>query len=117
MIAPEGVGIIWGTAISDGIHAKKWSREKAVNYLVENTPNPEYDAQKAIERYIAMPGQATAYMIGKLKIMEFREKAMNELGDNFDWKGFHDEVLKYGPVPLSMLEENIDSWIATQSAM
>jgi len=103
--------------VDTGIHAKKWSREKAVNYLVENTPNPEYDARKAIERYIAMPGQATAYMIGKLKIMELREKAMNELGDNFDWKGFHDEVLKYGPVPLSMLEENIDSWIATQSAM
>lgn len=103
--------------VDTGIHAKKWSREKAVNYLVENTPNPEYDAQKAIERYIAMPGQATAYMIGKLKIMELREKAMNELGDNFDWKSFHDEVLKYGPVPLSMLEENIDSWIATQSAM
>lgn len=103
--------------VDTGIHAKKWSREKAVDYLVENTPNPEYDAQKAIERYIAMPGQATAYMIGKLKIMELREKAMNELGDNFDWKGFHDEVLKYGPVPLSMLEENIDSWIATQSAM
>ena len=103
--------------VDTGIHAKKWSREKAVNYLVENTPNPEYDAQKAIERYIAMPGQATAYMIGKLKIMELREKAMNELGDNFDWKSFHDEVLKYGPVPLSMLEENIDSWVATQSAM
>jgi uncharacterized protein (DUF885 family) len=103
--------------VDTGIHAKQWSREKAVDYLVENTPNPEYDAQKAIERYIAMPGQATAYMIGKLKIMELREKAMNELGDDFDWKGFHDEVLKYGPVPLSMLEENIDSWIATQSAM
>ena len=103
--------------VDTGIHAKKWSREKAVDYLVENTPNPEYDAQKAIERYIAMPGQATAYMIGKLKIMELREKAMNELGDNFDWKGFHDEVLKYGPVPLSMLEENVDSWIARQSAM
>jgi uncharacterized protein (DUF885 family) len=103
--------------VDTGIHAKKWSREDAVDYLVENTPNPKYDAQKAIERYIAMPGQATAYMIGKLKIMELREKAMSELGDNFDWKGFHDEVLKYGPVPLSMLEENIDNWIANQSAM
>lgn len=103
--------------VDTGIHAKKWSREKAVNYLVENTPNPQYDAQKAIERYIAMPGQATAYMIGKLKIMELREKAMQALGDKFDWKGFHDEVLKYGPVPLSLLEENIDNWIAAQKTI
>lgn len=103
--------------VDTGIHAKKWSREKAVTYLVENTPNPQYDAQKAIERYIAMPGQATAYMIGKLKIMELREKAMQALGDKFDWKGFHDEVLKYGPVPLSLLEENIDNWIAAQKAI
>jgi len=63
-----------------------------------------------------MPGQATAYMIGKLKIMELREKAMTELGDNFDWAGFHDEVLKHGPVPLSILEENINTWIASQKA-
>lgn len=100
--------------VDTGIHAKKWSREEAVNYLVENTPNPEYDAQKAIERYIAMPGQATAYMIGKLKIMELREKAMQQLGDKFSWAGFHDEVIKYGPVPLSILEENIDTWIESQ---
>ncbi|MEC7285792.1 MAG: DUF885 family protein, partial [Pseudomonadota bacterium] len=63
---------------------------------------------------IAMPGQATAYMIGKLKIMELREHAQAELGDKFDWKGFHDEVLKYGPVPLSILEENINAWITSQ---
>tara|TARA_Y100001954_G_scaffold72044_2_gene79039 strand:+ start:363 stop:2006 length:1644 start_codon:yes stop_codon:yes gene_type:complete len=100
--------------VDTGIHAKKWTREEAVDYLVENTPNPEYDAQKAIERYIAMPGQATAYMIGKLKIMELREHAQAELGDKFDWKGFHDEVLKYGPVPLSILEENINAWITSQ---
>lgn len=103
--------------VDTGIHAKKWSREKAVNYLIENTPNPQYDAQKAIERYIAMPGQATAYMIGKLKIMELREKAMQALGEKFDWRGFHDEVLKYGPVPLSLLEENIDNWVAAQKAI
>ena len=100
--------------VDTGIHAKKWSREEAVDYLVKNTPNPKYDAQKAIERYIAMPGQATAYMIGKLKIMELRERAQSELGDKFDWKGFHDEILKYGPVPLSILEENINTWIAMQ---
>jgi uncharacterized protein (DUF885 family) len=102
--------------VDTGIHAKKWSREKAIAYLIDNTPNPQYDAEKAIERYIAMPGQATAYMIGKLKIMELREKAMTELGDKFDWAGFHDEILKYGPVPLSVLEENIDNWIASKQA-
>jgi len=102
--------------VDTGIHAKKWSREKAIAYLIDNTPNPQYDAEKAIERYIAMPGQATAYMIGKLKIMELREKAMTELGDKFEWAGFHDEILKYGPVPLSVLEENIDNWIASRKA-
>lgn len=100
--------------VDTGIHSQKWTREQAVDYLVENTPNPQYDAQKAIERYIAMPGQATAYMIGKLKIMELRERAITELNDKFDWKGFHDEILKYGPVPLSILEENINNWIEKQ---
>jgi uncharacterized protein (DUF885 family) len=102
--------------VDTGIHAKRWSREKAIDYLVENTPNAEYDAKKAVERYIAMPGQATAYMIGKLKIMELRNRARNALGDKFNWAAFHDEVLKYGPVPLSILEENIDNWIAQKSS-
>lgn len=100
--------------VDTGIHAKKWSREKAIQYLIDNTPNPAYDAEKAIERYIAMPGQATAYMIGKLKIMELRDKAQAELGAKFSYAGFHDEVLKDGPVPLNILEQKIDSWIAAQ---
>lgn len=100
--------------VDTGIHVKKWSREEAVDYLVAQTPNARYDAQKAIERYIAMPGQATAYMIGKLKIMELRNRAMEELGDKFSWQGFHDQILKYGPVPLSILEENVNQWIAEQ---
>ena len=100
--------------VDTGIHAQQWSREKAIDYLVENTPNAKYDAVKAIERYIAMPGQATAYMIGKLKIMELRDKAKNELGDEFDIRGFHDEVLKDGPLPLSLLEAKIDAWIQSQ---
>ena len=100
--------------VDTGIHAKQWSREKAIDYLIENTPNPENDAVKAIERYIAMPGQATAYMVGKLKIMELRAQAQNELGDKFDWRGFHDEILKDGPVPLSLLEEKVQRWITSQ---
>lgn len=100
--------------VDTGLHAKRWSREEAIEYLVENTPNARYDAVKAIERYIAMPGQATAYMIGKLKIMELRDKSRTALGDKFDIRGFHDEVLKDGPVPLSLLESKIDAWIAQQ---
>jgi uncharacterized protein (DUF885 family) len=97
--------------VDTGIHEMQWSREKATKYLIDNTPNPEADSVKAIERYIAMPGQATAYMIGKLKIMQLRDKAKAELGDKFDYRGFHDSILKDGPVPLTLLEENIKKWI------
>lgn len=101
--------------VDTGIHEMQWSREKAIQYLVDNTPNPEADSVKAIERYIAMPGQATAYMIGKLKIMELRDKAQAELGDKFDYRGFHDTLLKDGPVPLTLLEENVNNWISASA--
>ncbi|MBU2878039.1 MULTISPECIES: DUF885 domain-containing protein [Aliiglaciecola] len=100
--------------VDTGIHSQKWSREQAIQYLVENTPNPEGDSVKAIERYIAMPGQATAYMIGKLKIMELRAYAEQTLGEKFDIRGFHDEVLKDGPVPLNILEDKIKVWVQSQ---
>jgi len=102
--------------VDTGIHEKRWSREKAIQYLTDNTPNPDGDIRKAIERYIVYPGQATAYMIGKLKIMELRARAKDELGKRFDYRGFHDAVLASGPVPLSILEESIDDWIEEQSA-
>lgn len=98
--------------VDTGLHAKKWTREQAIQYLADNTPNPMGDNIAAIERYIVMPGQATSYMVGKLKIMELRQKAMDELGDRFDWRGFHSVVLENGAVPLSILEENINDWIA-----
>jgi len=100
--------------VDTGIHHKRWSREQAIQYLTDNTPNPPGDIRKAIERYIVFPGQATAYMIGKLKIMELRNKAQAELGNDFDYSGFHDAVLTAGPVPLDILEENVDAWIAAQ---
>lgn len=100
--------------VDTGIHHKRWSREEAIQYLTENTPNPDGDIRKAIERYIVYPGQATAYMIGKLKIMELRQKARSELGSDFDIRGFHDTILTSGPVPLSIMEENVDAWIARQ---
>ncbi|WP_430417069.1 DUF885 domain-containing protein [Parasphingorhabdus sp.] len=100
--------------VDTGIHDKKWSREKAIQYLTDNTPNPDGDIRKAIERYIVYPGQATAYMIGKLKILELRERAQSKLGDRFTMGDFHDIILKSGPVPLNIVEERIDHWIASE---
>ena len=97
--------------VDTGIHHKRWSREQAIQYLKDNTPNPDGDIRKAIERYVVYPGQATAYMIGKLKIMELRGKAEAELGEKYDIRAFHDVVLRSGPVPLSILEENVLQWI------
>ncbi|MGB3167793.1 MAG: DUF885 domain-containing protein [Alteraurantiacibacter sp.] len=109
---------LWRAArlvVDTGIHSKRWSREDAIGYLQQNTPNPDGDIRKAIERYIVYPGQATAYMIGKLKIMELREEARAELGETFDIREFHDVILLNGPVPLDILEEQVDAWIAKKA--
>jgi uncharacterized protein (DUF885 family) len=110
---------LWRAArlvVDTGLHFKQWSREEAIEYLVENTPNPRGDATNAIERYIVMPGQATAYMIGMLKILELRERAETELGDDFDIRMFHEVILRNGAVPLAVLEELVDEWIAEVQA-
>ncbi|WP_233998100.1 DUF885 family protein [Erythrobacter sp. QSSC1-22B] len=110
---------LWRAArlvVDTGLHHKRWSREEAIQYLTDNTPNPDGDIRKAIERYIVYPGQATAYMIGKLKIMELRDRARTQLGDRFDIRAFHDVILTSGPVPLSIMEENVDTWIAEVGA-
>ena len=101
--------------VDTGIHDKRWSREEAIQYLTDNTPNPDGDIRKAIERYIVYPGQATAYMIGKLKILELRTRAQEALGDEFTMGAFHDVILKSGPVPLDIMEERVDAWIASNS--
>ncbi|MEZ6002453.1 DUF885 family protein [Hyphomonas sp.] len=110
---------IWRAArlvVDTGIHDQHWTREQAIQYLMDNTPNPEGDCRKAIERYIVMPGQATAYKIGMNRILELRAHAKTELGDKFDLRAFHDVVLKDGALPLEILEENVDAWIAETKA-
>jgi len=105
---------LWRAArlvVDTGLHAKQWTREQAIEYLMTQTPNPEGDCIKAIERYIVMPGQATAYKIGMLKILELRANAKSRLGEKFDLRDFHDVILKDGPVPLAILEENVEMWI------
>lgn len=94
-----------------GLHAKRWTREQAIDYLLQNTPNAESDIVKAIERYIVMPSQATAYKVGMLKILALRDKAKSSLGEAFDIREFHDVVLKQGALPLATLESIVDRWI------
>ncbi len=96
--------------VDTGIHAKKWTRRQAIAYHLANTPNPKGDIVKAVERYIVVPGQATAYLIGKQKILELRERAKAKMGPAFDIRAFHDRVLENGPLPLDILEERIMAW-------
>ena len=102
--------------VDTGIHAKKWSRKDAIQYLLDNTPNTQSAIEKAIERYIVMPSQATAYKIGMIKLIELREKARTALGDKFDIRMFHDVVLKNGALPLDVLEQLVDEYIAANQA-
>lgn len=98
--------------VDTGLHDKRWTREEAIAYLQENTPAPEQETIKSVERYIVMPAQATAYKIGMLKILELREWARRELGDAFDIRQFHDVVLVNGALPLTVLEDQVQAWVA-----
>jgi uncharacterized protein (DUF885 family) len=100
--------------VDTGLHTKRWTREQAIQYVLDNSAEPRASAVKAIERYIVMPGQATAYMVGRLKISELRERARTALGERFDIRAFHDIVLRHGPVPLDLLDAEVTHWIATQ---
>lgn len=97
--------------VDTGIHRKHWTREKALLYFKENTPDPEGDNKKEIERYIVWPSQATGYKIGMNKILELRENAKKKLGNKFDIREFHDVVLTSGPLPLDILEEVVNTWV------
>lgn len=98
--------------VDTGVHDQKWTRQQVVDYFLANTSNSDRDIFTETNRYIVIPGQATGYKIGMLKILELREQAKKELGANFDLREYHDLVLKFGSVPLDLLEENVRSWIA-----
>jgi uncharacterized protein (DUF885 family) len=98
--------------VDTGIHSKRWNREQAIEYFLNNALLSERDAAKEVERYFNWPGQATSYMVGQLKILELREKARQALGDKFDIREFHAVVLENGAVPLGVLEDLVDAYIA-----
>ena len=107
-------GEIWRAVrlvVDTGIHAKQWTQEEAVDYALTNSARPEPSVRSEIRRYFNNPGQATAYKIGMLKIQEVRAKAEAELGDDFDIRAFHDNVLGSGQLPMQTLEAEVDSWI------
>jgi len=102
--------------VDTGIHAKRWTREQAIEYMQANTGIAISDVVSEIERYIVMPGQATAYKTGMMKILELRALAKKELGNKFDLRDFHDVVLKNGAVPLAILERFIKRYIEDTKA-
>ena len=97
--------------VDTGMHYKGWSREEAVELFLQNTAKTPQDINNEVDRYIAWPGQALAYKIGQLKIMELRDKAKEELGEKFDLKDYHDFILSFGSIPMNILEEKVNEFI------
>lgn len=97
--------------VDTGLHAFGWTSDRAVQLLLDNTALPEADIRNEVRRYIIWPGQACAYRIGELKIRALREKAEKELGDLFDIRCFHEEILRYGMIPLTVLERLVNTYI------
>jgi len=102
--------------VDTGIHAKRWTREQAITYMLEKTGMGQKDVTAEIERYIVIPGQACAYKIGMLKIQELRRRAQERLGDRFDQREFHDTLLKDGALPLEILKEQVNAYIQSKLA-
>ena len=97
--------------VDTGLHSKGWTRDQAIQYSLDNEAESEASIISEVERYMANPGQALSYKIGQLKIRELRAKAENKLGENFDIRQFHNQVLETGSVPLALLEDKINHWI------
>ncbi len=97
--------------VDTGLHAKGWSREQAIAYMIANSALASSDIEAEVERYMAIPGQALSYKVGQLKITELRARAEAQLGPLFDVRGFHSQVLESGSLPMSILEAKIDRWI------
>lgn len=102
--------------VDTGIHDQRWTREQAIRYMRQTTGMAQTDVEAEIERYIVLPGQACAYKVGMLKILELRARAKQQLGDKFDLRDFHDAVLKNGAMPLQVLEQVVDDYIAAKKA-
>jgi uncharacterized protein (DUF885 family) len=103
--------------VDTGFHYKRWTREQVVQFFHDHSAIDEVDVQNETNRYIVWPGQALAYKIGQLKILELRERAKKELGAQFDVRKFHDKVLDAGALPLDVLERRIDGWIAQEKGV
>jgi len=102
--------------VDTGLHSKGWSRQQAIDFMMQNSAEPLPSVESEVERYIVLPGQATSYKVGMIKILELRAKAEAALGDKFDIRGFHDTVLGGGAMPLSVLERRVDNWISEVNA-
>nr|WP_225540818.1 DUF885 domain-containing protein [Xanthomonas sp. XNM01] len=102
--------------VDTGMHAKGWTEQQAVDYFRQNSSIPQAAIQSEIRRYLIMPGQATAYKVGMIRIQQLRRKAETELGGKFDIRGFHDVILGGGALPLDLLERRVDQWIAAKKA-
>ena len=102
--------------VDTGMHYKGWTRQQAIDFFKDNAAKAEHDIVNEIDRYIGNPGQALAYKIGQLKMLTLRERAERQLGENFDIRAFHDELLGAGALPLDLLEHRMDAWLATAGA-
>jgi uncharacterized protein (DUF885 family) len=102
--------------VDTGVHSKHWTREQMVQYFRDHTAMDDITIQEEVDRYIAWPGQALAYDMGRLKILELRKEAQQKLGSKFDIRTFHDEVLDSGALPLDILQQRVEGWIAQQNA-
>ena len=102
--------------VDTGMHSLGWGRQRAIDYSKDTAGKTEHDIIVEIDRYIVWPGQALAYKLGELKIKELRANAEKKLGDQFDIRLFHDEILRHGAVPLDILETQVKAWLTRQAA-